>query len=214
MASENISLIDSRVKVNSPLSGLLCRRLDLGDWNVYRRMMGPGWDILTAIAFRTRAYADGLEAALRLLAATERFRHRLTRAEYRRHQTRLYLFALTMLDRADRWEDYLMVWESILDRSDLTIRYSEESPDVHGPQMLPYIRRHQGQTVAVHFLYSQLHRKELIERKLAKASTGRRTGNLLHARAERLTGEEIKQRLTWIRERAEARTMEGKGGSP
>jgi hypothetical protein len=207
----NQRLVEIGPATQGSAGGGLKRRLD---FPIYRIILGPLWTPVLHGVLATRAYDDGFDFALRLLEATERFRHRLTRAKYRRHQTRLYLLALTMLDKGDRWEDYLMAWKSILERSDLTINYSEESPDVHGAKMLSFIRRRSGRGTAVHFLYPQLHRKELIERKLARARAGRRTGGLLHATAGGLTGEEIKRRLAWIRERAEAKTMEGKRKPP
>jgi hypothetical protein len=182
------------------------------DYRTYRAILGPMWMPILQGVLATRAYDLGLELAFRLLEVAERFRAHLTRELYRQHEIRLYLLVLTMLDRADRWEDYLTTWDGILKRTGLTIRYSRESPDVHGAEMLPYIRRQQGQTIAVHFLYPLHHRKVLIERKVARARAGRRVGNLLHGKQEGLSGEEIRRRLAWIREMAEARTLEGKGG--
>ena len=189
--------------------GTLKARLD---YPTYRTILGPLWMPVLQGILATRAYDLGLELAFRLLGAAERFRAQMTGELYRQHQIRLYLLILTMLDRADCWEEYLTAWDRILKRTDLTIRYSRESPELHGAEMLPYIRRRHEQTVAVHFLYSVHHRKVLIERKLDRARAGWQTGNLLHGKQDSLTGEEIRCRLAWIREMAEARILEGKGG--
>ena len=148
------------------------------DYLTYRAILGALWTPILRGILDTRAYGDGFGLVLRLLAAGERYRHRLTAEEIRDHQIRLYRLALTLLDRADRWREYLEAWES-LKRAHLTLTYSGG-------------RR-------VHFLSLLQHRRELIARKLARAQAGGRTGNLVHMPQAGLPAEEIRKRLEWIR---------------
>ena len=61
----------------------------------------PFFDPIAQAFIATRVYADGLGAAIRLLEAVEHFRGQLGAREYRQHRITLFLFLLTMLDKAD-----------------------------------------------------------------------------------------------------------------
>jgi hypothetical protein len=81
-------------------------------------------------------------------------------------------------------------------------------------QILSFVRRDDGgfglpplpygvqppQTVAVHFLYPQVHRKTVIERKLAQERAGKRAAECRPVAAGALAAEEIQARLAQIRE--------------
>lgn len=206
-------------------------RLQL-DLAAVRAILGPYWSAIVQSFIATRAYGDGLEAAFRLLEAVERFRDPLGVRAYRGHRIALYLFLLTMLDKADRWEAYLAAWDSIRIHADLWLPYSADALAVHGPRLASFVRRAKGacgvslaaqhpatarprahpSVIRVHFLYVQLHRKELIERKLARQRAGDKMGNLRHATRGTLTAEEIRQRLERIREWARAAPERQYGG--
>ncbi len=201
------------------------------DWQTYSTLLRyPMWNYLVQAVCSTRAYDDGLEAGFRLLAATEHHRCRMSAATHEQNLRMLYLFLLAMLDKADRWEEYLAAWQSIRDNTSLSLTYSFEALEDHGPRIEPFVlsglperpkaisdggptalartggvqASKQGTTqpedIRVHFLYLQEHRREVIERKLARQRAGRPVMNLLHARREALTCTEVRERLAWIGE--------------
>jgi hypothetical protein len=83
-------------------------------------------------------------------------------------------------------------------------------------RLAPFVRRADGgfgvpplpygapfpKTIAVHFLYPQLRRKALIERRLAHARAGKLAPERRPLGRDALTAEEIQSRLARIRESA------------
>jgi hypothetical protein len=199
------------VNVQEWLSRLLSRSAeDPLDWESYQVTMdGATWKPLWREIDATEAYDDGLEAGLRLLRATQQHRGQLGEREYQTNQILLYRGILSMLDKADRWDTYLEAWESIWVHTTQCRLQKGDTLRDDGPRLAPFVRRADGgfgvpplaygmptpATIAVHFLYPQLRRKTLIERKLAQA----RTGTLLSERRpvgrDALTTEDIQVRL-------------------
>ncbi len=190
------------------------------DWESYCVTMdGSTWKALWRDIEATQAYEDGLEAGLRLLQATQQHRGQLGQRGYQSNQVLLYRSILAMLDKADRWDAYLAAWETIREQTSHCLPVRGDALMGGDPRLAPFVRREDGgfgvpplpygawppKTIAVHFLYPQLHRKTLIERKLAQE----RAGKLLAARRpmgrDALTAEEIQSRLAQIRESARER---------
>jgi hypothetical protein len=202
------------VNVQEWLSQLLSRSMeDPLDWESYRVTMDNAtWKPLWREIDAAEAYDDGLEAGLRLLRATQQHRGQLGEREYQAHQILLYRGILSMLDKADRWDTYLAAWESIWAHTSQCRLQKGDTLRDDGPRLAPFVRRADGgfgvpplaygmpapATIAVHFLYPQLRRRTLIERKLAQA----RTGTLLSERRpvgrDALTTEEIQVRLAQL----------------
>ena len=107
------------------LRGLLKKRqLDMAK---YRRIMShPTWNSLSYAVVSTRSYEEGLDAALLLLRYTEENRRRLSQEEYQSNSILLYYFLLAMLDKMDRWEEYLEVWASIRQNFELEFTYEKK----------------------------------------------------------------------------------------
>lgn len=165
----------------------------------YRQMMShPMWSYLLRAVVHTRSYEEGIEGGLLLLRFTEENRHILKHSEYEANQRRLYRLILIMLDKLDRWEDYLQVWESLFRNKKLEMTYARGSEKFHGVQMEPFIMREVAATLYVHFLWGTHHRKALIASKLARKRNGKKIGNLLHASPAELTSEERKRRVRRI----------------
>ncbi len=208
------------------LSRLLSRpAADPLDWESYCVTMDDAtWKALWRDIDATQAYEDGLEAGLRLLQATQQHRGQLGPRGYQANQILLYRSILAMLDKADRWDAYLAAWEAILKQTSECLPLSGEALREAGPRLTPFVRRPDGgfgvpplpygavppKTIAVHFLYHQLRRKTLIERRLTQERAGKLVTDRRPVGQDALTAVEIQSRLAQIQEFAgEGRTRRG-----
>ena len=159
------------------------------DWLGYKRIMSkPARHYLLYAVVATRSYPEGLDAAVLLLRLTEANRSRLDKEEYQTNLTFLYYFLLTVLDKMDRWEEYLRVWERLQQKTKVVSLSAVQADD-------PLAN---DDSVYADVLSLTDYRKELIERKLERQRAGKKMGNLLHARQEELPEEEIQERLERI----------------
>lgn len=187
------------------------------DWESYRVTMDEAtWKALWRDIEATQAYEDGLEAGLRLLQATQQHRGQLGPRGYQAHQILLYRSILAMLDKADRWDAYLAAWETIWQHTSACLPCRGDALREDGPRLAPFVRRPDGgfgvpplpygavppKTLAVHFLYHQLHRKTLIERKLTQERAGKLVAERRPLEPAALTAEAIQARLTQVQEAA------------
>ncbi len=188
------------------------------DWDTFSVTMNdPTWKALWRQLEAAEAYDDGLEVGLRLLQATEHHRARLGERAYQAQQILLYRSILLMLDKAERWDAYLAAWETIRTQTDHCVPGRGDTLTLHDPQYMSFVRRADGgfgipplsygapppATIAVHFLYPQLRRKTLIERKLAQARTGKLPADRRPVGWGALTTAEIQARLGEIEGSAE-----------
>ena len=159
------------------------------DWLGYKRIMSkPTRHYFVYAVVATRSYPEGLDAAVLLLRLTEANRSRLDKEEYQTNLTFLYYFLLTVLDKMDRWEEYLRVWERLQQKTKVVSLSAVQADD-------PLAN---DDSVYADVLSLTDYRKELIERKLERQRAGKKMGNLLHARQEELPEEEIQERLERI----------------
>jgi hypothetical protein len=187
------------------------------DWESYRvTMESATWKALWQDIDGSQAYEDGLEVGFRLLEATQQHRARLSPRGYQTNQILLYRSILSMLDKADRWDTYLAAWETIWAQAnrDLTVRGDAQA--MGDPRHAPFVRRADDgldatppphgapppKAVAMHFLYTQLRRKGLIERRLVQESAGKLVSDRRPVGRNALTTEEIRSRLARIGESA------------
>ncbi len=185
------------------------------DWESYRVTMDEAtWKALWRDIDATQAYEDGLEAGLRLLQATRQHRGQLGPRGYQANQILLYRSILAMLDKADRWDAYLAAWETIWQHTSACLPCRGDALRDDGPRLAPFVRRPDGgfgvpplpygalppKTLAVHFLYQQLHRKTLIERKLAQERAGKLVAERRPLGPAALTAEAIQARLAQVQE--------------
>ena len=187
------------------------------DWESYSVTMDETtWKALWRDIEATQAYEDGLEVGLRLLHATQQHRVQLGPRRYQSDQVLLYRSILAMLDKADRWEAYLAAWETIRAHTNHCLPVRGDALTVHDLPLQSFVRRADGgfgvpplpygtlppKTIAVHFLYPQLRRKALMERRLAQAQAGKRASDRRPVGSDALTAEQIRSRLALIRESA------------
>ncbi len=198
------------------LSHLLARpAADPLDWESYCVTMDEAtWKALWREIDAAQAYEDGLEAGFRLLQATQQHRAQLGPRGYQANQILLYRSILSMLDKADRWDAYLATWEAIRAHTSHCFPVRGDTLTVNDPRLESFVRRADGgfgvpplpygavppKTIAVHFLYPQLRRKTLIERRLVQERAGRLFSERRPVGQDALTAVEIQSHLAQIRE--------------
>ena len=130
----------------------------------------------------------------------ETAREHLSAEEFEHHWRSLAYHHLNMLDKLDRWEEYLETWDSIRTSTRFAVTYAMDARGVHQGRIDPYILGEDAHTLRIHFLYSGSDRREVIERKLARKQAGKKLGNLYHGVQSDLSPQEVQQRLNQIRQ--------------
>lgn len=184
------------------LSQEVVRRLTL---RTYRELLSyPTWNYFRQAVINTRSYEAGLDAAFMLLRAGDEYKPTLSSKKHARNMQHIFQLILTCLDKLDHWEEYLQAWEQIRQNTDYAMTYSRSARQTHGERIEPFVLGEDSHTLYIHFLYLESHRKALIERKLERKRRGGKLGNLLHARPEELTVQDVEGRLEWLRQSYEA----------
>lgn len=169
------------------------------DLNKFRNLfMHPNWNYIHELFVQTRNYERGVYATLILIDILENYKNDLTLKEYESFGKSLYLFLLHLLDKADRWEDYLLVWEKLKAESSFYNEYSKAAKTSNGSEIAEFILKETENYLNVHFLYGTTHRKLTIERKLNKKNRGAKIGNLYHATINELSNAQINERVEWV----------------
>ena len=170
------------------------RRIDLP---TFRALLGdPTWYLVTQFLVTGRWYEQGLELAFELLACADRYHQDLSAHEEARARMQLYALVLDMLDRLDAWDTYLEVWHQLRQHTAYSLVYGGGA--AMRPRAQPYVLRREANRTYLHFLWIVSHRKELIERKLAKQRAGRPLGNLRHHPQSDLSDAELRRRRAWV----------------
>jgi hypothetical protein len=206
------------MRIQEWLTQLLARPAsDPLGWESYSVTMSDAtWKALWRDIDATQAYEDGLEAGFRLLQATQQHRVQLGPRRYQANQVLLYRTILSMLDKADRWDAYLAAWETIWAQTSECLPVRGDALMGGDLRLAPFVRTADGgfgapqlpygapfpKTVAVHFLYTQVRRKTLIERRLAQERAGKLFPDRRPVGQGALKTEEIQSRLAQIRESA------------
>lgn len=161
----------------------------------YRFMMCPEvWCFATEAICATRNYDIGLDIGILLLQCTIQFQTRLDEHELDRSLHIISIFILDMLDRSDRWEEYLDWFNFLKKNCTLNIRENKNWLR-NDPETLAYIVGRDGNDVLLKYMYQYHPRMKTIERKIARLRRGRSTGNVRHPQKDELTPEEIRHRL-------------------
>ena len=169
------------------------------DLQTFRSIMAyPTWNFVCQAIVASRSYERGWDGGLLLFRYAEEHQDNFGRAEFESYCVQLWFFILEMLDRLDEWDAYLTAWESVRAHTDYALTYVSGARRTHGARLAPFIIGEDSNGLAVHFLWLTLHRKEVIERKVARRRRGQKLGNLMHARQEELSDGEIRDRLMWV----------------
>lgn len=187
-------------QINALVTGDSSRLRGALDLDTLRSILRyPTWGFVVQAICRTRSYQAGLEGGLLLLRHLESDRDQLSKEEFERCWQTLASHHLNMLDKLDRWEEYLETWDNIRSNASMAVTYAKDARESHGGRIDPYVLHEDARTLYVHFLYLGSHRRAVIERKLARKRAGGKLGNLYHAPRSELTDDEIRNRIEWIR---------------
>lgn len=160
------------------------------------------WNQLWQIVNYTKSYKQGVEIALTLLDRFELYKAKFTQDEQERQLILICYQFLKMLDKADRWEDFLKNWEIIKEKSiklKLGSEYSNSSREFHFSRGgKEHFLRDTKNGFKLGFLYGMEKRRDLIKRKLEKSKKSKNIKNLKHEQQVDLTPEEIKERYDWL----------------
>ncbi len=112
----------------------------------YRAVMAkPTRHYLLHAVVATRSYKEGLDIAVLLLRFTEANRAKLSQDEYQTYFIFLNYFLLEMLDRMDRWEEYLEVWNRLLrDTKVVSLSAVDSHSETHLAGAFDYLLRVTG----------------------------------------------------------------------
>ena len=157
----------------------------------------PQWNHFQATVRGTRAYEWALEGCLRLMTFAENHRRELTEQEYNGYLSTLYLEALDMLDKLDRWEEYVSVWDSLRQNPNLTFLQPHRPPDCG---MEPFTVRKDEKWMYVHVLWFRADRRKVIGRKIERLHAGKKLGNLRHSQQNELSQTEIYRRYERVKQ--------------
>ena len=160
------------------------------------------WNQLWQLINYTKAYQLGLEISCLFLNKFTEYKADYREKEQEHQLIQIYSAFLTMLDKADMWEDYLKNWEIIKHKSiemKLGIFYDISSYSYHvarGAQ--DYFIEYTANGFTLSFLYILHSRRDLIAKKLQKSKKGCKISNLLHEQQNVLNQDEIKERYDWL----------------
>jgi hypothetical protein len=106
-------------------------------------MSEPTWKAVWTEIETSQAYDDGVELGLRLLHAARQHQARVKARAYAASRIRLYRSILSMLDKAGRWEAYLLAWDAILTETDLCLSLRADVAE-NDPALAALVRRPDG----------------------------------------------------------------------
>jgi hypothetical protein len=161
----------------------------------YRHLMKwPNNCVIRAWIDGTREYGVGLAIYEQLFQATWRLEPTLSKDEFKRGLRILPFCILEMLDRADRWEDYVEWFLFLKAHLAEVIREHRNFLRKDAP-VEPYLIRWEGEYAILNRMFGQHWRFAVISRKLQRKRAGRPTGNVKHKTSAELTNEQVINRL-------------------
>lgn len=161
----------------------------------FRHLIGyPNWSIMCDAATAARRYDIALDFAMQLFRAAWHFEEQLLPHEFERalHITSVHI--LDMLDRADRWEDYVGWFLFLREHSTLHIR-ERRSWLAQDTPIDDYLIRWEDDYAILRYMYHYHPRYAVVSRKLARKSAGRSTAHLEHDSFQTLSADEVRDRL-------------------
>jgi len=164
----------------------------------FRHLIGyPNWSIVCDAATAARRYDLGLDFAMQLFRAAWHFEAQLSAHEFERalHITSIHI--LDMLDKADRWEDYIDWFVFLRDYSTVYLRERTAWLARNTP-LEDYLIRYDGDYAILRYMYHYHPRYSVIRRKLARKRAGRSTAHLEHHSFHELSPDQVHDRLAHV----------------
>ena len=141
----------------------------------YKKIMGyPYWNYSTNSIFYLKEFEIGLQGAQFLFNITEHYKGQLTEKEYKQNKYMLWYFQLKLLDKLDRWEEFIEAFNKL----------------IHMPEIVhPHSNRH---------ITTDLHwqkRIGIIQRKIESQNSGKSVKHLRHKQLNEISDEEYNRRI-------------------
>jgi len=159
----------------------------------------PLWNYFLRFIQITREYSKGLTIGIHLLNMNEEYKEKLSQKEYEDNIRLLYDLCLEMLNKLDRWDDFLSAFEQVWKDKRFVFRCHKNSlKEPFGDILAKGIISETKYYLYVHEFYLHIISKEIIERKVKRRNQGRKLGNMYHHTKEDLTTEEKFIRKRWL----------------
>jgi hypothetical protein len=153
------------------------------------------WNQLLQLINAIKAFDLGIQISLTLLEKFETFRGNFNQSEQDKQLICIYSLLLNMLDKSDKWEEYLVNWYIIKQKSielKLGYNYSNSSRDQHFARgAKEYFIEDNNIGFRLSFMYFTAKRKDLIIKKLEKAKRSNKIQNFKHKQQEEYTQQEL-----------------------
>ena len=145
--------------------------------------------------FSSRTVSAGIEGTIHLLSLTVKFHPHLTVKEFNFIAELLCCALLGFLNRLDAWEDYLTVWDLLRDNTRFVSTYDGRNKALSKIRFDGFLIKLTKGFAFVHYLFQLRKTKELVQRKLEKAYSGKKIGNLVHVQEHELSIYERRKRF-------------------
>lgn len=155
----------------------------------------PNWSIATDTITATRSYTLGASIAASLLSRSLEFSTDLTQDELDRIHCIASTFLLDMLDKADRWEEFLAWFWFLRYNTNSYLRYDLHILSHTGNDIDEFVDDQGDEYTWVHNMYIYDRRRKVIERKLERKRKGRASKSDLHHNQESLSEMDIQCRI-------------------
>lgn len=141
----------------------------------YKKIMGyPFWNYSINSIFYLKEFEVGLQGAHFLFDLTEHYKDQLTEKEYKRNRYLLWYFYLNLLDKLDRWEEFIETFDKL-----------KNMPEIVHP--------HQNDHITTDLHWKK--RLGIIQRKIDRQKEGKSVKHLRHKQLDEITDEEYQRRI-------------------
>jgi hypothetical protein len=177
----------------------------------YRKIMGGRyWNYTQRTILYLREYDAGLQGVAYLLHLTDRYKNGLTEKEIKTNRFKLWSFYLNLLDKLDRWEEYIETVEKFKQDPEGKEFLSEAVPVLTPEGRKAYIAasdraawyhavyaiRKKGDPSAQTWIVSHIvERQRIIQKRIDRQKDAKSVKHLMHKRPDEITDEEYRRRI-------------------
>ncbi len=166
----------------------------------YDRLLSyPTWNYVSAIIRKTRSFNQALAAGVRLLELTEKYKPRMDGKKYDQRVFSMTHLILDMLDKLDRWDDFIEAYTQVTQLKRFRTRYHKKVlQEQLGEFIRPYILGETNHYLILSQFWILGSRYDVIHRKIERRSRGAKLGNVVHAQQSDFSPQEIEERKKWL----------------